>query len=811
MSGFEIVEEMLLAREVDQLKPELEKMGLSPFDTNRHGIVTFSVGRKVTVGKFSVGGFSASGGEITLASAGTWYVGVDIFSGAVIALPRLGHRGWIPVARVVASEAAVTRIEQILPVIPKSRLPRATKKVLDGQALNVVVMGSSLAEGTSTDVWAGMLFGGSQTAHYKVPNSTLTNIALGGTPNQYQLAQLGLGSSHNGVDFNEAGYPALLTAKLPPNGRSSIFSGVDLVVITVLANGGEYRLQCIEPIIRRVRQMGIEVLLTTDNPQGYPFADYAAITSAALYVDGPEVIRIADMYGCELADTAAYVLDATLRYPTANIYRDAIHMFQAQPAGRVGTPSGGYEVWARAIRSCIPVDTQTIGGGEVTTTYDFNDGTVQGFAVQNGTSVVTADGGAVRIAKLGAASAQWGGRAPYLPSLRTGDTVRVRGSVTLEGDWTSRAISIGLQGGGASWGSTTTPVVNASGTFDVTLTASRDILTQGFVLFFGNWDAAPDGQSFKLDNITITANSSGVAIIAEPIPGREFESQRLPDNRLVTDYKTPGDAFVILPKDETHLLRNDAYKGTLAVHPSGGAAFARRFSSSVTSGQDMLVLTTGQRAAIGAMGVVGLSIVYMSVANDPSVTFEVYASNTLQKTMTIGAQTITRETYFPIYTPTQLAKNNTDPSATTIDIRVTSGTLRICALVALTFDLDFVQPEAITRFGAWTTKVSGGSGMNGYGTDTVSDLAQFQCPPTGRRVSWLCSSKPNSKPIDTWSGRTLDADRTTNGTNHIRTYGNHVGPGEMHYIRLKQTQSSTDQSTNGYGLHIGGIIVVNDR
>ena len=70
--------------------------------------------------------------------------------------------------------------------------------------------------------------------------------------------------------------------------------------------------------------------------------------------------------------------------------------------------------------------------------------------------------------------------------------------------------------------------------------------------------------------------------------------------------------------------------------------------------------------------------------------------------MTIGAQTISREIYFPIYTPTQQNMSSPFPNNAVIDIRVTSGTLRIAALVALTSEQEIIPVHAAKLIGNWT-------------------------------------------------------------------------------------------------------------
>lgn len=623
-------------------------------------------GLTLTVRPFRIGAFASAGGSIQIAAAGTWYVGVEMWSGQVRLLPRLGHRGWVPLACVVASATDVTSIEQIEPVMPPTRIPRTMAKILAGQPIKAIVMGSSMTEGSASTNWAGMVFSGGSTAHYKVPNSTLQNIGMGGTPNQYQLAQLGFASATHGTNFNEGTYPlAIMGTKSAPNGRSSLFHGCDVVVIGMLANGGDYRLSCIEPIIRNLRRAGVEVIVATDNAQN-PSTTYSTMNAAALYSDGPELMRIADMYGVEIADTAAYVFEAHLRASGTGIYSDFIHMTSGEPAGPAAVqPANGHEAWARAVRSIMHV----------------------------------------------------------------------------------------------------------------------------------------------------TVNTSNPGSLQDRVPDRESQIKPLPAPRIVTDLRTPGDAFVILPADEHYVRTANAVRGSLAAHPSGANSFARRFNpQAVGATADLLVLTAGKSAALSGFGVVGFSLVLYSVAGNAAATYEVYTGNVLQKTVNIPAQTLTREAYHTIYTPTELNNGSAVPGGRTIDIRCTSGTIRIAALVALTFDLELLPIEMAYRVGTWSANVSGGgAGMPGYATDTAGSYAAFRAPDDARRLGWICSARPNGKLIDSWSDRSSNLSQASSGVSHVRVYGNHVGPGALHYLRCAESLAGGGDGTNGYALHVGGMVVVRDR
>ena len=187
---------------------------------------------------------------------------------------------------------------------------------------------------------------------------------------------------------------------------------------------------------------------------------------------------------------------------------------------------------------------------------------------------------------------------------------------------------------------------------------------------------------------------------------------------------------------------------------------------------------------------------------------EVYIGATLQKTINIvGAAT--RETYVALLTPTEMLGSGGVPTIGACQIKVTAGTLRVAALVALTPEIEILHVEAATRVGTWTAALGGPPNMPGYKTDVAGDYLFFRCPDHARRVAWICSSKPNSKPIDTWSGRSQAMAAASVGVNHVRCQGGHVGPGETHVIRC--AESFAGDAVNGWALHVGAIALVLDR
>lgn len=762
--------------------------------------VTEQGGLIVRVAPFVASGFDFVGGSITLVPNGTWYVGVEIFSKQIRALPRLGHRGWVPVAKVVTSATKVTSIDQITPALPASRIPRTLKKVLSGQNINVVIMGSSLtqSDGGAT-TWPGMVFGGGSTNKYKLPTPVSCQYAgVGASPNQYQLAMLGFASAHSAYGYSNAGFAsAMLGDKTPPNGRSTLFRGVDLVVIGCLANGGDYRIECIEPIVRQLRKMGVEVLMVTDNPQG-PSTNYATMSTASLYVDAPEVFRVADLYGVEVADTAAYVFEAHIRAGGVGIYGDTIHMASGAPNGpAASTPANGHEVWARAVRSIFSVGVSVSPATVTNYSYDFGSST-QGWAVFSN-ATVSQSGGVLQVSKNTSASGQWGTWITLPQMLQAGDTIDYTATVTYSGF----VPSFGTQGGG--WASNTINAA-ASGTVStgrLTMTKATNQL-----LLFANYDAAPLNTLMTLDNVSLVVNAAGVTTNYDAAPSRALECKALPPVRVVTDMKTPADAYVILPPDEFFTVNNNPAKGVLQAHPWGGSSFARRFSTNVGASADLLGLAAGKKAVMAADCYVAQYLVHYRDVADGACQFKVNVNGNTVKTINISAPPFGNEWWTSIYTPTEANVNNPLIQGA-LEIEVVSGTLKIAALVSLTADVTYLTPEQITYVGAgWLPKETSRSGLPGRPTDTVGNQATVYCP--GLRLAWIISGNPGSKMWNAYSGQNWVSNQNPGGNYHVYLAAGLVGSGAVHTIKCVEANASGSQA-DGHALHVGGAIVINDR
>lgn len=761
-------------------------------------------GLKIGVPAFVVGPFSFAGGSITALPNGTWYIGVELSSKQVRTLPRLGHRGWVPVAKITTNATEVTEIIQIKPELPVCRIPRTMAKVLAGETINVIIMGSSLtASAGDNGTWPGMVFGQGSILSYKVPTTCNTRYTgVGGSPNKYQLAQLGLASSHTGYGFPDTGYPGTISAKTPPNGRSSMFTGVDLVVIGCLANGGTYWLENIEPIIRKLRQRGLEVIVVTDNPQG-PSLNYDTMTAAALYAQAPEVFRVGELYGIEIADTAAYVFESYIRNNGTGIYStgDTIHMQVGAPNGPASVAvANGHEAWARAVRSIFSIDAKLSSVGDPAHYVSDFSTSIAGWSIWNNVNqpqTLVKSNNTMLLTKINGTDGQWGAQYDLGKTYKAGAVVTVKGQ--LHGS--AGRVQCGIVNG--SWASDSFSV---EGSFEVTLVLGREA---SYVLLLATPDSATAGSTVEVTSIEITATDAAAPVLTNTTPNRAVESRPLPPIRIVTDMKTPADTFVILPADETYYTGPQSFKGSLAAHPWGGGSFARSFYPDLSTTSDLLVLGPGKRAAMGGECVVGFSIVHYREIADGPCTVDVYINDAKLKSIQIATVPFSNEWWFDIMTPAEINATGPEGGSNTIDLRVVSGTLKIAALVALTADVDYVAPEDITFNGTgWLPKEDSRSSLPGRPTDTLNDRAIVRC--TGRRLMWILSGNPGSKLVDVWSGNKLMQNVTIDGNYHVKKTKALYGPDQQHVVRCAVANASGSQA-NGHALHVGGAIIINDR
>jgi hypothetical protein len=324
-------------------------------------------GLVASVAEFGIDNFVFDGGSVQLIPGITQYVGVNVSTKRLHCLPRLGDMGFIPVAKVTTSQTAVTSITAITPKLPDVPLSRFINKLKNGQNTNVYVLGSSLLEGL-THLHMVADAGGA----YSIANGTTIGLysgAVGGSQAQYALSLIGEPYVLAGAGFyglpsgsaiqahQEVGHRMSVLSEVGASLRNKNLASADLVIVGMLANGGTDRDLYHETILRELRKAGVDVLVVTDNGQGYSAAHAVdAPLSYGLYTDGPRLMRLAKSNGCAVADTAAYVAEALMRelsgqFPAGNVYRDTIHMNFTAP---VQGPSAqyetqGYAVWAEAM------------------------------------------------------------------------------------------------------------------------------------------------------------------------------------------------------------------------------------------------------------------------------------------------------------------------------------------------------------------------------------------------------------------------------------------------------------------------------
>lgn len=101
-------------------------------------------GLSIQVLPFQVGGFHFSGGEIRALNNLRQFVGVNIHTGRLHCLPRLGDDGFVPVTELVTSAGEVTSIKSIALELPPSKIPRTLAKLRNSESVKITVLGSSL-------------------------------------------------------------------------------------------------------------------------------------------------------------------------------------------------------------------------------------------------------------------------------------------------------------------------------------------------------------------------------------------------------------------------------------------------------------------------------------------------------------------------------------------------------------------------------------------------------------------------------------------------------------------------------------------
>jgi hypothetical protein len=753
-------------------------------------------GMTVTVGAFSAAGFTFSGGSITLPADGTWFVGMELWSGRLRVLPRNLHRGIVYVCRCVVVAGAVT-LTQMAPVMPATRIPRTLSAIKTGRQIRAMVLGSSLTEYYQIDGndWVSMLFspgGELSTRPYMVSYAiTPTFGGLGSSPINYHAALGGIAMQHDGVGVAGVGMPSALRADAAGMGRSQVLQGVDLVVIGPVANTLTDWWDASLALVRQAQRAGAEVILLTDEATG-PSTDYAAMSVAPWYVDGPRIADLADATGAELADTAAYMFEAHIRAGGVGIYRDSVHQSMGAPTGPAAVlPANGMECWARAIRSLFTT-TSTAPAMSSAVTQTFEDGTTQGWLVGNAGTV--ANGGGVL--QITVPSSNNIARLP-LGAFVVGDTVKVRARLQTTGGISSIQMSMGKIGVGSYSNSVT--VNNFSGSLfaEITLTISA-ATADGQLLWWINTSGAGTVTADDL-TYTITRTVRPAETVVDTVPGRAVDSRAGALAMSAGSANAVGDVAIILPAQEAMLRAAHANAGTLGASPNGAGSFARRVSPVVGASADLLTLGVGKQFALSHQLALSYGLVYYMASGDSAVSLSVSAGGSTIKTLTLPALGVSREFYSALLTPAEAAAAGNPQS---LLVTVTAGTLKLAAGAIMTPDVDYIAADDLTFGGTWGRETSA-AGLPGRWSDTAGDTASTRA---SGRAWWVLSGTSGAQPVDIAAGLSQSLAVAVSGSNVTRLLGG--SRGDRHTLRATAAGAG---SAGNRALAVAGAMVVRDR
>ena len=210
------------------------------------------------------------------------------------------------------------QLEQIVHENNLNNIPNTTKKIRCGLPIKILIIGDSLAEPAGTGIkWTQMLFDSSyKNFGYNLKenfniNSSVENIAVGGQTIKLLLSQFALerevilkGSYYNQVIMGDY-------KSTPPR----LSENYDLIICSIGANGGNERVAYLENLIKTIRNMGIELILTTSNPN-------TSTSSDSDYLE-IEYLKLSKMYDFEIANTNKYFKESGKNI--SDLLSDTIH------------------------------------------------------------------------------------------------------------------------------------------------------------------------------------------------------------------------------------------------------------------------------------------------------------------------------------------------------------------------------------------------------------------------------------------------------------------------------------------------------
>jgi hypothetical protein len=316
--------------------------------TVQSGVLVDAVGNKITYGGST---------ELCLASK-TNYIALDINSLEVGVYPRFHDTGLILLAVARCDGTKITNVYQPEIRLPRSRIEKFKAKLMAGQKVTVVGIGDSIMGYTAGEAsWFDMVFTNTTSAYgYNLPyvtNVTAASYAAGGQDPRYGLAVLGrhwisakipevFSSGLVSIAFDYGPYysQTLVTGDYEedhmsgqrPAAESPVIASAPDLAVVCFYNHTTDQTAYIESIVRKLKKAGSDVILYSAGPRDDAVDTYES--------DGPDLVRIADAYGCEFVDMWARQR-AEIDY-SVPILADHVHPNLA-----------GIELWANATRSVI--------------------------------------------------------------------------------------------------------------------------------------------------------------------------------------------------------------------------------------------------------------------------------------------------------------------------------------------------------------------------------------------------------------------------------------------------------------------------
>ncbi|WP_211749711.1 SGNH/GDSL hydrolase family protein [Paenibacillus sp. Marseille-Q4541] len=286
------------------------------------------------------------GGAVNVPPSTPCEIMLDLYDNKLHALPRAIHRGAIHIASVQTNASSFTSVEQPdVFLIPTSRIEKTKRKIKrKGQVVRVELLGDSLTQGAGdTPYWRSIIFDSTNSALgyslSRLTDITIDNYAVGSQTSRYGFAVTGRkvytsNAQYDNTSVTLGEYINNVYINPPKPAASSPVASTqyDLAIVSFGANGGTNYLSYLENIIKELRTNDVEVILTSSN--------FSRDDSNFLYDDTKLMRDMADVWGCEFADTWAYVREA--QWNGDNVHADSIHM-----------STKGHIAWAKAIRSTL--------------------------------------------------------------------------------------------------------------------------------------------------------------------------------------------------------------------------------------------------------------------------------------------------------------------------------------------------------------------------------------------------------------------------------------------------------------------------